>query len=132
MCVAAGMQSDDPCRPLPAAAGDGDESVPSAPRPPDQKRLAVQELASASRSLSPTQPEENHVMVDHDDAPDLMQWMIALQQDKWRQAMPGIRKQMAALERETLDASMTLPETLHVQAEMMMLRQVIAGMEAAH
>jgi hypothetical protein len=37
-----------------------------------------------------------------------------------------------ALERETLDASMTLPDTLHVQAEMMMLRQVIDDMEAAH
>ena len=57
-----------------------------------------------------------------------MQWMIAVQQAKWRQALPGIRKQMAGLQMQTLGASMTLPE---VQAEMMMLRQVIAGMEAA-
>jgi hypothetical protein len=95
--------------------------------PPKQKRLGNGEVAA--RALSPSRPVEN--IMDTDEAPDLLEWAIAVQSDKWRQAMPGIRRAMAEVEQEALVGVMTLPEMLHVQAELMTLRQGIAGMEAA-
>jgi hypothetical protein len=104
---------------------------------PMQKRLGEAEFASASlppldtstAELAASAHEDIMDDIDDEEGIELTEWAPAMVRARARKSLPGIRGELAALERETLAALMTLPEVL--QAKLMVLRQEIAGVEAA-